>query len=105
MPGFLVQAEAQVLCIHTGQAQPLAPNPQVTIDGQPVVTQESPYAIAGCALAGTGSPPCVTGQWITGAAKVLVDGVPVLLQDSQAICQAPGTGLIVAMTQIKVRGM
>ena len=35
--------------------------------GQPVVTVCETYTIAGCALHGSTSPPCVTGQWIVGA--------------------------------------
>ena len=48
--------------------------------------------------------PCVTAQWITGATRVLVGGVPVLLQDSQAICAPNGTPVQVVVQQPRVRG-
>ncbi len=105
MPGFLLHVGATVMCMHGGQAQPLVPSPRVTVGGQPIVTQSSPYAITGCALTGTPSPPCVTAQWITAATRVTAGGVPVLLQDSQAICTASGTGLQVIVTQVRVKGM
>lgn len=104
MPGFLLHVGATVMCMHGGQAQPLVPNPRVTVGGQPVVTQTSPYAVAGCALASIPSPPCVMAQWIVGATRVFADGVPVLLQDSQAICTPTGTGLLVLVMQVQVRG-
>jgi hypothetical protein len=35
---------------------------------------------------------------------VRAGGVPVLLQDSQAICAPTGTGLNVVVTQVRVKG-
>ncbi len=104
MPGFAVQLGATVLCAHAGQAQPLAPNPRVTLAGQPVVTMVSPYAIAGCGLTGTPVPPCVTGQWLAAATRVLVGGAPVVLQDSVSVCVPTGTPMTVVATQVRVRG-
>ena len=68
---------AVVLCSHAGPATPLAPFPRVLLSGQPLVTIASPYASTGCALTGTPTPPCVTGQWLTGAVRVLAGGAPV----------------------------
>lgn len=104
MPGFLLHAGATVLCLHAGQATPTAPDPRVRVSGQSIVTQPHPYTVAGCGLAGTGSPPCITAQWVTGATRVRAGGLPVLLQDSQAVCAPSGTGLMVAVTQMRVRG-
>ena len=73
MPAPILHLGATVLCTHAGQATPLAPFPRVLLSGQPAVTLTSPYAVAGCALSGTPSPPCVTGQWIMGAARVLAE--------------------------------
>src|SRR5437868_1372507 len=88
MPGFLLHLGATVLCSHAGQAQPTSPNPRVLVSGQPVVTLPTPYVVAGCTLPPppAANGPCVTAQWVTAATRVLVSGVPVLLQDSQAIC-------------------
>ena len=78
MPAPVLHLGATVLCTHAGQATPLAPFARVTVSGQPVVTLTSPYAIAGCALSTTSTPPCVTGQFISGAARVLAGGAPVV---------------------------
>lgn len=104
MPGMLLHMGATVLCMHAGQAQPTVSNPRVRVGGQPIVTQSSTYTIAGCALTGTPNPPCATAQWVTGAMRVRAGGVPVLLQDSQAVCVPTGTGLNVLVTQMRVRG-
>jgi hypothetical protein len=104
MPGFLVHLGASVMCAHAGQAQPTAPNPHVLVGGQPVVTMAAPYAIAACGLTGSGAPPCVTGQWIVAATRVLVGGTPVVLQDSTSTCVPTGTPMSVIVTQVRVKG-
>jgi hypothetical protein len=104
MPGFLLHMGATVLCMHGGQAQPVLPFPRVRVGGQPVVTQSTPYIVAGCGLTGTPSPPCVTAQWVTAAVRVRAGSVPVLLQDSQSVCAASGGKLNVVVTQLRVRG-
>ena len=108
MPGYLLHAGATIMCAHGGQAQPASPpNPRVKVMGQPVVTQPLPHAVTGCANppppANTG--PCLTAQWLQGAARVKVMGQPVLLQDSQALCTPTGTPLTIAVTQTRVTAM
>lgn len=106
MPGFLLHVGATVLCLHAGQAQPTAPNPRVRVSGQPIVTQTTAYTVAGCPFnVGSSPSPCVTAQWVTAATRVRAGGVPVLLQDSQAICTPNGTGVNIVMTQVRVKGM
>lgn len=105
MPGPLLHAGATVLCAHAGQAQPSSPFPRVTVSGQPVVTQAAPYVVAGCPFVPPAAGPCVTAQWVTGALRVKAGGMPVLLQDSQAVCAPTGTPLTVAMAQVRVKGM
>ena len=105
MPGFLVHVGATVLCSHAGQAQPTVPNPRVTVSGQPIVTQPTPYVVAGCALPPNAGGPCVTAQWVTGAMRVFAGVAPVLLQGSLAICAPTGTPLNVVVTQVRVSGM
>ena len=104
MPGFLLHVGATVLCSHAGQAQPTAPNPRVTVTGQPTVAMTSPYVIAGCALPPPpgANGPCVTAQFMTAATRVTSNGQPLLLLDSQAICAPTGTPLLVVQTQIRV---
>jgi len=94
------------MCVHGGQAQPTAPNPRVLVNGQPIVTQPAPYVVAGCVFNISGAPsPCVTAQWITAAVRVLSNGMPVLLMDSQAICAPNGTPLLITVVQPRVIGM
>jgi hypothetical protein len=77
----------------------------VKVSGQPVVTQAAPYTVAGCPFNVSGAPvPCVTATWVTAAIRVRAGGLPVLLQDSQAICAPNGTPLSVVMTQVRVKG-
>ncbi len=106
MPGFLLHQGATVLCTHAGQAQPTQPNPRVKVSGQPIVTQQAPYVVAGCALPPppAANGPCVTAQWVTAATRVQAGGIPVLLQDSQAICTPTGTPLNIVAPQTRVRG-
>jgi hypothetical protein len=77
------------------------------VSGQPIVLQPAPHVVAGCPFTTpAGNPlPCVTAQWVTGATRVLSNGQPVLLMDSQAICTPTRTPLIVTMTQPRVTGM
>lgn len=107
MPGFLVHVGATVLCSHGGQAQPTAPNPRVTVSGQPTVTIAAPYVVAGCAfpppLAGNG--PCVSAQWLSGSTRVTSNGQPLVVLSSPAICAPTGTPLIIAATQTRVTAM
>jgi hypothetical protein len=107
MPGFLLHLGATVMCSHGGQAQPTVVSPRVMVSGQPVVTLSAPYVVAGCAFPPppAANGPCVTAQFVMGATRVLADGLPVLLMDSQAICVPTGTPLIVAVTQPRVSGM
>jgi hypothetical protein len=107
MPGFLLHLGATVMCAHGGQAQPTAVQPRVLVSGQPVATLSAPYVVAGCAFPPPpgGNGPCITAQFVMGATRVLAEGLPVLLMDSQAICAPTGTPLIVAVTQPRVSGM
>jgi hypothetical protein len=106
MPGFLLHVGATVQCAHAGQAQPTAPNPRVTVSGQPTVTMAAPYVIAGCPFNVSGSPvPCVTAQWVTAATRITSNGQPLLLLDSQAVCAPNGTPLLILATQVRVTGI
>ncbi|HLL15385.1 MAG TPA: hypothetical protein VK388_09995 [Pyrinomonadaceae bacterium] len=107
MPGFLLHVGATVMCAHGGQAQPAVPNPRVLVSGQPTVTIASPYLVAGCAMPppSAGNGPCVTAQFVTAATRILSNGQPLLLIDSQAVCVPTGTPLIPSVTQVRVTGM
>jgi hypothetical protein len=104
MPGPIVHFGATVLCTHAGQATPTASFPRVSVSGQPVVTQPTPYVVAGCTLPPptAGNGPCVTGQWLTGSVRVLAGALPLVLQASQSICAPTGTPMIVSVVQPRV---
>lgn len=105
MPGYMLHMGATVLCLHAGQAQPVVTNPRVKVGGQPIVTQTSMYTIAGCTLPPppVANGPCVTAQFLTAATRVTAGSIPVLLQDSQALCAPSGTGLNIIQTQIRAK--
>lgn len=106
MPGYLLHMGATVFCAHGGQAQPTVTFPRVTLGGQQVVTQPAPYSIAGCPfMVGPTNVPCVVATWMTAATRVKAGGLPVLLQDSQAVCAPNGTPVNIVMTQFRVKGM
>jgi hypothetical protein len=106
MPGCLLHQGATVLCSHGGQAQPTMPDPRVSVGGMPIVTIAAPYVIAGCPFVPTGgNGPCVTGQWLVGATRVLASGQPVVLQSNLSICTPTGTPMLVVLTQTRVAGM
>jgi hypothetical protein len=102
MPAPILHLGATVTCMHAGQAQPTTPFPRVLVSGQPVVTLTTPFVVAGCALTGSGSPPCTTAQWVSGATRVLAGGAPVVNLTGQAVCTPSGTGLVMLATQMRV---
>jgi hypothetical protein len=102
MPAPALHFGAVVMCAHAGQATPAAPFPRVLLSGQPIVTLASPYVIAACALTGSPNPPCVTGQWLTGAVRVLAGGVPVATMAGTSTCIAPGTPMLPVTAQARV---
>jgi hypothetical protein len=104
MPGFLLHQGATVLCAHAGQAQPTVPSTRVRVSGQPVVAQPFPWVIAGCPFPPASGGPCVSAQWVVGATRVRSLGMPLLLQDSVAVCVPTGTPLQALVTQVRVRG-
>lgn len=105
MPGPLLHLGATVMCAHGGTATPAVPNPRVLVSGQPTALMSGPYLIAGCPFNVSGSPvPCVTAQWVVAAIRVLSNGQPVVLMDSQAVCMPNGTPLIPLAAQTRVIG-
>ena len=102
MPAPVLHLGAVVMCTHAGSAMPAAPFPRVLLSGQPAVTLVSPYVIAGCALTGTPNPPCVTGQWLSGAVRVLAGGAPLATMAGSSTCVAPGTPMLPVSAQPRV---
>ncbi len=103
MPGPVLHVGAVILCAHGGQAQPTAPNPRVLVNGHPTVALASPYMVAGCPFVPPGgNGPCVTAQFVTSATRVMSNGQPLLLQDSQSVCAPTGTPLVPLVVQTRV---
>jgi hypothetical protein len=102
MAGPILHLGSVVTCSHAGPAQPTSPTPRVTVSGQPVVTLASPYVLTGCALTGTQSPPCVSGQWVSGAVRVMALGIPVAVLSGQSVCVPTGTPLLPVSAQSRV---
>ena len=106
MPGFLLHVGAVVQCAHGGPAQPTLRNPRVKVSGQNIVTRVSIYTVSGCGFVPpAGNGPCAMAQWTTAAVRVLANGLPVLLMDSQATCTPTGTPLAILFAQPRVKGM
>lgn len=91
MPGPLYHVGATALCPHAGQVQTVSANVRVLVGGMPVATLADTSLIVGCALTvPPGKPqPCLRVQWLVPAARVLVNGVPALLQTSTGLCLSP----------------
>ena len=102
MPGFLLHQGATVMCAHGGQATPTAPNPRVTVSGQPTVLLATPWTVAGCPLVPPPLPPCVTGMWIVGTVRVTSDGQPLVVQSGQGITLPNGTPMLPVAMQTRV---
>ena len=101
MPAPILHLGAVVTCSHAGPATPAAPFPRVLLSGQPVVTLATPFVVAGCALTGS-APPCVSGQFLSGATRVLAGGVPVATQIGSSTCIPTGNPLLPMTVQPRV---
>ena len=104
MPGPIIHLGATVMCTHAGQATPTTSFPRVTVSGQAVVTQPTPYVIAGCTLPppNAANGPCVTGQWLTGSVRVQAGAMPLVLMDSQSVCPPTGAPMLPTVVQARV---
>lgn len=96
MPGLALTQAASVMCLHAGQAQPTAPLPRVLLSDVPAIGQTTTYVVAGCPFVLPSTPsPCVSATWVAAALRVTSGGIPLVLQDSTAVCAPNGTGLLV----------
>jgi uncharacterized Zn-binding protein involved in type VI secretion len=97
MPGFLCNAGTVALCPHVTIIPSSA---KVLLSGQPAATIADKGVVAGCGF----QTPCVAAQWLVPATKVLINGVPALLNTSTGACLPAGVPIITA-TQPKVSGI
>ena len=100
MPGFILHAGASAICPHGGSATPVETDARVTIDGLPITTLSSSFVITGCTL--SGSARCQTAHFVIAAKRVTANGQPVLLRDSEGICEPSGVPLVIGQTQTRV---
>lgn len=101
MPGPILHFGATVLCSHAGQATATTPFPRVLVGGQPVVTVSTQYVVVACALTPTSTPPCATGQWVMGAARVMAGGAPVAVQTGSSITTPTGSPMLPVVVQLR----
>lgn len=104
MPGPLLHVGATVICLHGGQAMPTVPNPRVLVGGQPSLTIAGPWVVAGCPFATASPQPCVSASFVSSATRLLSNGQPLLLMDSQAITVPNGVPLQPVVAQARVIG-
>lgn len=102
MPGPVITMSSTVMCSHAGTATATTPAARVMVGGTPAVPMTSPYVVAGCALTGTGAPPCVSGQWLVGAVRVTTTGQPLALQTGSSLTTPPGTPMLPLVVQPRV---
>ncbi|MER6187923.1 hypothetical protein [Streptomyces sp. NPDC001652] len=93
---------AVVNCAHAAPAQPASPYPRVLLAGQAVTTLATPWTISGCPFAPGAPSPCVTGQWLSGAVRVLAGGQPVAVTSGASACVPNGTPLTPVSAQTRV---
>jgi len=105
MSGTLFHQGATALCPHGAPVNAISSNTRVLVSGLPVATLADQYLIAGCPFAGQ-TGPCVRVQWLVPATRVLVNGVPPILNTSVGLAlaatQAPLGPPVVAATQPRV---
>ncbi|SEP95402.1 hypothetical protein SAMN04487983_1002264 [Streptomyces sp. yr375] len=116
MPGLLLHYGAMMMCAHPpGLVTVPAPVQQrVMVSAQPVLTGADMFLVAGCSFpaASMGAPPCTTVTWLQTSTRVLVNGLPALLQPTPTgVAPAIGVGtpppnppMVLAM-QFRVQGM
>ena len=86
-------------------------NGRVRVSNQLVVTLADTFPIAGLVftLPVIGPHPCITAKWITSATRILINGQPVILNDSVGLCQSadqsPQGPPNVIATQPRVKGI
>ena len=93
MPGPVLHVGAGITCTHAGPVTPATSNGRVLVNGMPVVTFTDVFPVAGCPFqvpigTGTKPQPCVKIQWTVPAARVTVNGTPVLIATSTGLCQS-----------------
>ena len=99
MTGFIITADAQLVCPHTaGKAQAVLPDPRVKVSGSPIMTVQREYLIGTCPDTNS---HCLSASWQSGAQHVTASGLSVAI-DSGASLVKPAGKLTVLQVQPKV---
>ncbi len=93
MPGPMLHVGAGITCTHSAPSSPVTANARVLVGGMPVLLLTDTFPVAGCPFqvpigTGTKPQPCVKIQWTVPAARVKVNGTPVLIATSTGLCQS-----------------
>lgn len=100
MPGFLLHQNATMTCTHSIPVTMVPAQARVLVSAQPVATTGTQLLVGGCpfTVPGPKPQPCVKVQWQLPTTRVLVSGLPALVQPTPGpgagICQSPGPGPI-----------
>jgi hypothetical protein len=88
LSGSLLDAGAVIGCPHGGRVTTATTSSGgVRLGGAAVATAAHTYVVAGCPHTVDSVPsPCVTVRWTAGGTGITVDGAPVLLDTSAALC-------------------
>src|SRR5881392_2522329 len=111
MPGNILNVSSTVMCMHGGSAILTTANSKVMADNVPALLESDIHSVAGCPFqipvgAGTKPSPCMRIEWSAGAAKMSVNGIPVLVRSSIGKCYSPEGAMqgiaSIVNTQIKI---
>ncbi len=91
-----------IVCAHGGVAFSHTSSHRVRINGQPAITVVDQLLISNCTQATVPPLECLSGQFLTGASRVLIGGVPVVLSTSRLICMENALPLIIVWAQARV---
>ena len=86
----VITQQTTVMCGHGGSATPAPSQVRVKISGALAAVATDVYSVAGCALTGSPTPPCVVLQWLMPALRVKASGTPLLLNSSLPMATGPG---------------
>ncbi|WP_069814587.1 hypothetical protein [Streptomyces sp. TP-A0874] len=92
MSGKVIHAGTQIGCPHGGRAG-TAPTPSrgVLLDGRTAVNDSVVHTVTGCPHTVDGVPtPCTSIRWSPPTDSVRVDGAPVVLETTPALCYTAG---------------
>jgi hypothetical protein len=102
---FVLDADATVTCAHGGRANPTLLYERVRLSGRAVITTGTQYGITGCSLSGSGTPPCATGHFTTGAARVRAGGFFLATTTGYGVAVPTASPMTATMSQTRVRAM